>query len=77
MGCLGCELINVAAVKLRDGREVCSSCPDHRLECEAREVLKKPLEQRQEYLKDVDEKRGKRAGEELRAAIKVEWEKRK
>ena len=47
-----------------------------RAECEAREVLSKPLEQRKAYLEKVEEKRGKVGCEELKAAITAIWEKR-
>jgi hypothetical protein len=78
MECLGCNLIETAPRTLNDERTVCSSCPAWRLECEARDVLAKPtLEARREYLAGVEEKRGKAAVEELKAAMKVEWGKRK
>ena len=76
MECLGCNLIENNAVTLNDGRSVCSSCPMWRVECEAREVLSKPLEQRKAYLEKVEEKRGKAGCDELKAAISEIWEKR-
>lgn len=76
MSCLGCNLIESAPVELLDKRTVCNTCPDWRMECEAREVLKMPLEDRREYLTGVDARRGKQAGDELRAAITAMWEKR-
>ena len=74
MECLGCELTNV--VTLSSGVTVCPSCPMWRAECEAREVLSKPLEQRKAYLEKVEEKRGKAGCDELKAAISEIWEKR-
>ena len=76
--CLGCELQATSAVTLNDGTTVCSSCPAWRLECEAREVLKKPtLEARRDYLAEVVKKRGNVAVDDLKAAMTVEWGKRK
>ena len=74
MECLGCELTNV--VTLSDGKTVCNTCPAYRLECEAKNVLSKPLEQRKAYLEKVEEKRGKAGCDELKAAISEIWEKR-
>ena len=76
MECMGCELINIAPVMLNDGRVVCPSCPAHRLECEAREVLSKPLEARKAYLEKVEEKRGKVGCDELKAVITVQWKRK-
>lgn len=77
MECLGCMAIEEHPVTLNAGAVVCSSCPAWRLECEAREVLAKPLEKRRVYLLDVEQARGKPATEELKTAITVEWQKRK
>ena len=74
--CLGCNLIESSAVTLLDARVVCTSCPLHMRECEAREVLSKPLEQRKTYLEKVEERRGKESCEELKAVITAIWEKR-
>ena len=41
----------------------------HRRACEAREVLLWPLEQRREYLRDVERIRGKDAAYDLRAEV--------
>lgn len=78
MECLGCNQIETAPVTLNDGRSVCSSCPAWRLECEARDVLKRyPTNQeRTEFLAEVEKKRGKLAAGELRQAMLAEWGKR-
>jgi hypothetical protein len=39
-GCLGCEGISERPVELLDGRVVCNECPDWRMECEARYLLR-------------------------------------
>lgn len=39
-GCLGCEGISERPVGLIDGRVVCNECPDWRMECEARHILR-------------------------------------
>lgn len=59
---------------LGDGRTVCSSCPAWRLECEARDALKRypTNEDRKEFLADVEKKRGKLAAGELRQAMLAE-----
>lgn len=77
MACGGCNLIETAPATLNGGTVVCTSCPAWRLECEAREVLAKPLEKRREYLADVEQRRGKQATDELKKAITAEWEKRR
>lgn len=41
MTCLGCEKCETGTVvELLDGRVVCNECPDWRLECEARHILR-------------------------------------
>jgi len=74
MSCLGCNLIELHPVTLNDGRTVCNNCTDWRMECEAREVLKMPLEARREYLEGVERKRGTAACELLKEAIKAQWQ---
>ena len=77
-GCLGCELIAVKPVTLRDGRTVCSNCEDWRAETEARYVLTKPTaETRKAYLDGVEKKRGQIAADRLREEVKAEWQRRK
>ena len=66
MDCLGCNLIEMSSVTLRDGRIVCSSCECWRLECEARYVLKKPDAEKRKYLERVMVKRGEKAKSYLR-----------
>lgn len=44
----------------------------HRRACEAREVLRWPLERRREYLTAVERQRGKVAADILRAEVKVQ-----
>ena len=44
----------------------------HRRACEAREVLRWPLERRRAYLDAVERQRGKVAADILRAEIKVQ-----
>lgn len=75
--CIGCNLVNIAPITLTDGRTVCSSCPDYRLQCEAKDVLGKPLEARKAYLAGVEAKRGKAGADLLKAAITAEWERTK
>lgn len=77
-GCLGCELVAHKPKTLIDGRTVCSSCEDWRLECEARAVLDLPsLESRRAHLAGIEKARGKEAGDRLRRAMMDEWKRRK
>ena len=66
MDCLGCNLIEISPVTLRDGRVVCSSCECWRFECEARFVLTKPNDEKRDYLEGIGKKRGEAARQELR-----------
>ncbi|MCR4299730.1 MAG: hypothetical protein NUV75_13460 [Gallionella sp.] len=73
-GCLGCLYIETAPVTLRDGRVVCSSCEDWRLETEARMVVKmEGKAARAEYLQGVEKQRGKAAGDLLRDEVREQW----
>ena len=46
----------------------------HRMACEARHVLALPTKaQRNQYLADIEDRRGKPAAEQLRAAVMSEW----
>lgn len=54
-----------------------TSSPEYRMQCEARQVLAWPLEQRRSYLADVEAKRGKAGADALKAAIQSEWDKRR
>ena len=63
MECLGCELTNV--VTLSDGKTVCNTCPAYRLECEAKNVLSKPLEQRKAYSREEPPEVNKYTGKPL------------
>ncbi len=48
----------------------------HRLACEAREVLRWPLQQRRDYLQAVHAKRGPAAAEALRAELRAQYAQR-
>lgn len=45
--------------------------------CEVRKALSMPLLERQEFLVDVEKKRGKKAADELRSFVQAEWFRRK
>ena len=78
MTCLGCNLIETAPVTLVNNTIVCTSCEDHRAECEARFVLEMPLiESRREYLRKVEKSRGFEAANGLRDVMKAVWEARR
>lgn len=74
-GCLGCNFIETSPVTLRDGRTVCMSCEDWRLETEARMCLQMPKPARIKYLADVEKQRGKAAGDVLKAEVLAQWNK--
>lgn len=75
-GCLGCLYIETSQVTLRDGRIVCSSCDDWRLECEARHVIAMPtLKARRQYLIKILENRGEKETQRLENEIRQQWEK--
>ena len=70
MTCLGCNAKeNARLVTLHDGRVVCNTCPDHMLECEARELLKLSDDDRTDALLDRVKKRGSGQVNELRAVM--------
>ena len=55
--CLGCNAVESRAHILHDGTKVCESCPEYKIECEAKEVLAKPLHARRKYLAKLDANR--------------------
>lgn len=68
--CNACECrIEAPKVKLVTGREVCSWCPDWLIECEARDLLRRPLEDRRAALVEREKKRGKQATDALRQVM--------
>lgn len=70
MECLGCNLIEISAVTLLDGRNVCNECPDWRHECEVRELARwESNEKRREFLAGVERARGKDAAKKLRVDV--------
>lgn len=76
--CLGCNYVSEKQVNLRDGRVVCSTCPDWLLETEARRVLAmSDKKARSNYLAGVDKQRGKVSGDKLRAEVMAQWEAQK
>lgn len=56
-------------VTLVDGRRVCNYCPAWRIECEARHLLRMPLQDRRAALADREKTRGKQSVDELRAVM--------
>lgn len=59
LGCARCE--DGPMVTLVGGRQVCSSCPEWLIECEARNLLRMPLPARRKALAKREEIRGKPA----------------
>lgn len=53
-------------IELTEGKMVCSYCPEWMIECEAIDVLRKPLSTRQSYLREVEKIRGKRGADQLK-----------
>lgn len=77
-GCGGCEQIEHKPVTLADGRTVCSSCEDWRMECEVKKILAMPNpSERRDWMDAMEKKRGKPAVDLLRNAVRAEWSRRK
>ncbi len=58
-------------VTLLDGREVDSASEEWRHECEARSIAARPtLDERRQYLSEVERRRGKDAADRLRETMK-------
>lgn len=65
--CSGCQRLETGqTVTLHDGRVVCNYCPDYRVECEARELLMKPLSARRSFLVGAERARGLDAVNQLK-----------
>jgi hypothetical protein len=77
MTCLGCMSCEQETKPLHDGRQVCAFCPDWALECEAKELLDKPLKDRRSFLSLCELKRGVDATQELRDVMRSVYEKRR
>lgn len=72
--CLGCQRCEDGPmVTLISGRQVCDFCPEWKLECEARELLKMPLAKRRAALERRERERGKSATDELRDMMTAVW----
>jgi len=65
--CHGCH--REESVNLVDGKRVCNYCPEWRLECEARQLLRYPLQKRRELLDARLKPRGKKGVEELKEVM--------
>lgn len=71
-GCLGCQRCESGPmVTLVSGKQVCDFCPELKLECEARQLLKLPLEKRRYELEQREKVRGKASTDQLREALKA------
>ncbi|UOF79786.1 hypothetical protein [Caudoviricetes sp.] len=67
MSCKGCK--RDQSTTLVGGDKVCSWCHLWALECEARELLRRPLWKRRQDLKAREEIRGKKAVDQLREVM--------
>lgn len=64
-------------VQLRDGRMVSRDSEEWRHECEARHIARLPeLDQRREWLAEIEHRRGATAAKRLRATIADLWKAR-
>lgn len=62
-------------VTLIDGTETCSWSEAWRAECEARMICNmRTLDDRRRYLLAIDNKRGPKAGAQLRALVRKVWD---
>lgn len=57
--------------ELSDGSSCCSDCHRWLIECEARSLLRYPLERRRSILEDFQKKRGKASVEKLKGVMIV------
>lgn len=62
--CKGCT--REENTSLVSGKRVCSWCPEWALECEAREILRYPLQKRRDLLEDRLKTRGKKGLDQLK-----------
>lgn len=76
--CLGCQRCEDGPmVTLISGRQVCDFCPEWKLECEARDLLKMPLQKRRDALRRRERERGKASTDQLRAVMTAVFNARK
>lgn len=69
-GCLGCQRCETGpVVTLHDGRVVCNTCLDYRLECEARGLLSLSLPARRLFLEKAEQVRGRDAVNQLKGIM--------
>lgn len=71
--CASCD--KTKNIDLSSGREVCAYCPDLRMECEARDLLRMPLDQRRTRLDQIRYYRGDKATEALKEVMAALWQK--
>lgn len=71
--CASCD--KTKNIDLSSGREVCAYCPDLRMECEARDLLRMPLDKRRTRLDQIRYYRGDKATETLKKVMAVLWQK--
>ena len=54
-------------------KKICTWSETHRRECEARELIRKPSDDRKAYYSKVQKSRGQKALDELRAEVNRQW----
>ena len=78
--CLGCQRLEDSKtnmVTLHDGTRVCTYCPQWMLETYAKQLLDWPLKKRQDYLKDLEKKKGPESTVALKARMTAIFNSRK
>lgn len=73
--CSGCS--RDKTIQLNQGSIVCTYCTRYLTECEARSLLKLPIDIRRERLNEITLKRGAPATDKLKGVMKQLWEKTK
>lgn len=69
-GCLGCQRCESGPmVALISGLRVCDFCPEWKMECEARKLLKMPLVDRRKALQERERIRGIPSVDRLRQVM--------
>lgn len=69
MTCQNCDLLKLLPVTLHTGKSVCRNCPLWRQECEAREVLRMSRPAQDQYLQQVEARRGRLGLRELQGEM--------
>lgn len=68
-----CKCNRQKTITLVNNQQVCNYCPNHLVECEARQLLSQPLAKRRDFLEKAEKKRG--SVENVKNAMMNIWNK--